>query len=138
MIISLNTKIRICESSVLTILLYAAETWQTNKLQIHCLEVFHQSCLRRILRVEFFNHVRNSEILKRKNQSQIRFLVAIRRLRWFGHVLRMYAGRLPKYLLELHPRNGKRTRGRKRTTWLSCVEEDLEMVTGRVGVDFME
>ena len=114
MIISLNTKIRIRESSVLTILLYAAETWQTNKLQIHRLEV-----------------------LQRTNQSQIRFLVAIRRLRWFGHVLRMDAGRLPKYLLEMHPRNEKRTRGRKRTTWLSCVEEDLEMVTGRVGIDFM-
>lgn len=43
--------------------------------------------------------------------------------------------RLPEYLLEWHPRHGKRTRERKRTTWLSCIEEDLEMVTGRVGID---
>lgn len=45
--------------------------------------------------------------------------------------------RLPKYLLEWHPRHGKKTRGRKRTTWLSC-NEDLEMVTGRVGIDYVQ
>ena len=69
------------ESSVLTILLYTAEAWQTNKLQIHRLEKFHQSCLMKILRVKFFNHVTNSKILQRKSQSQVRLLVAIRRLR---------------------------------------------------------
>lgn len=63
------------ESSVLTILLYSAEAWQTNKLQIHRLEKFHQSCLMKILRVKFFNHVTNSKIL------QVRLLVAIRRSR---------------------------------------------------------
>ena len=82
--ILLKTKIWISESSVLTILLYATENCQTNKLQIHHMEVFHQSCLRRILRVKsFFNHVRNSETLQRTNQSQIRLFVAIRCLRWF-------------------------------------------------------
>ena len=70
------------ESSVLTILLYTAKAWQTNKLQIHRLEKFHQSCLMKILRVKLFNHVTNSKILQRKNHSQIRLLVAIRRLRW--------------------------------------------------------
>ena len=69
------------ESSVLTILLYTAEAWQTNKLQIHRLEKFHQSCLMKILWVKFFNHVTNSKILQRKSQSQVRLLVAIRRLR---------------------------------------------------------
>lgn len=65
--ISLNTKLRIYESAVLTILLYAGETWQTNKQQIQRLEVFHQSCLRRILKVRYFHHVKNSEILRRSN-----------------------------------------------------------------------
>ena len=90
--ISLKPKIRIYESSVLTILLYAAETWETNKLQIHRLEVFYQSSLRRILRVKLFNHMRNSETSQRKNQSEIRLLAAIRRLRWFGHVTAVLAG----------------------------------------------
>ena len=67
--ISLKTKIRIYESSVLTILLYATETWETNKLQIHRLEVFYQSSLRRILRVKLFNHMRNSETLSEISQK---------------------------------------------------------------------
>ena len=85
------------------------ETWQTNKLQIHRLEVFHQSCLRWILRVKLFIHVRNSEILQRTNQSQSKLLMEIKRFRWFRDLPYMDDGRLPKYLLEWHPRHGKRT-----------------------------
>ena len=81
--ISRKKKIRIYESAVLTIMLHAAETWQSNNQQIHRLEVFHQSCLRRILKVKFFHHVRNTDILQRTNQSHIRILVAIIRLRCF-------------------------------------------------------
>ena len=117
---------------------YAMETWQTNKLQIHRLEVFHQSCLRWILRVKLFIHVRNSEILQRTNQSQSKLLMEIKRFRWFRDLSYMDDGRLPKYLLEWHPRHGKRTWGRKRTTWLSCIEEGLEMITGRVGTDYIQ
>ena len=117
---------------------YAMETWQTNKLQIHRLEVFHQSCLRWILRVKLFIHVRNSEILQRTNQSQSKLLMEIKRFRWFRDLSYMDDGRLPKYLLEWHPRHGKRTWGRKRTTWLSCIEEGLEMITGRVGIDYIQ
>ena len=117
---------------------YAMETWQTNKLQIHRLEVFHQSCLRWILRVKLFIHVRNSEILQRTNQSQSKLLMEIKRFRWFRDLSYMDHGRLPKYLLEWHPRHGKRTWGRKRTNWLSCIEEGLEMITGRVGIDYIQ
>ena len=117
---------------------YAMETWQTNKLQIHRLEVFHQSCLRWILRVKLFIHVRNSEILQRTNQSQSKLLMEIKRFRWFRDLSYMDDGRLPKYLLEWHPRHGKRTWGRKRTNWLSCIEEGLEMITGRVGIDYIQ
>ena len=117
---------------------YAMETWQTNKLQIHRLEVFHQSCLRWILRVKLFIHVRNSEILQRTNQSQSKLLMEIKRFRWFRDLPYMDDGRLPKYLLEWHPRHGKRTWGRKRTTWLSCIEEGLEMITERVGIDYIQ
>ena len=116
---------------------YAMETWQTNKLQIHRLEVFHQSCLQWILRVKLFIHVRNSEILQRTNQSQSKLLMEIKRFRWFRDLSYMDDGRLPKYLLERHPRHGKRTWGRKRTTWLSCIE-GLEMITGRVGIDYIQ
>ena len=51
---------------------------------------------------------------------------------------RMDDDRLPKHLLEWHPRHEKRTRGRKRATWLSCSKEDLDMVTGRVGIDYTQ
>ena len=132
--ISLCTKTRIYQSAVLTILMYASEAWQTTKAQIHRLEVFHQTCLRRILRVKYFHHVRNIDILQRTKQQAIRVLLAIKRLSWYGHVVRMNENRLPKYLLDWHPRHGKRSSGRQRVTWLECIEADLELVSGRIGI----
>ena len=88
----------------MTILLYAAETWP--KKVTNTLEVFHKFCLKRILRAKFFNHRKSSNKLQRTNQSQIRLLVTIRRLRWFEIVLRIYYGCLFKYLLEWHTTHG--------------------------------
>ena len=87
--------------------------------------------------MKFFNHVRNSETLQRTNQSQIELLMEIRHFRWFGYVSCMDDGRLTKYLLEWHPGPGKKTRGRKSTTWLNCIEENLEIITGKVGIDYI-
>ena len=49
--IQTNTKIRIYKAAVLTILFYGSEVWNTTKKQHHRPKVFHQSCLRRILRI---------------------------------------------------------------------------------------
>ena len=132
--IKIETKTRIYESAVLTILLYGSETWQTTMKQIHRLEVFHQSCLRRILRIRFFHQIRNVDVLQRIKISSIRVLLAIKRLKWYGHVVRMNNSRLPKYLLDWYPKHGHRSVGRQRTTWIKCVEEDLELLSGRVGI----
>ena len=48
------TKIRIYEAAVVTILLYWAEVWNTTKKQMKRFEVFHQTSLRRILRIRWY------------------------------------------------------------------------------------
>ena len=70
--------------------------------------------LKRILQAKFFNHRKSSNKLQRTNQSQIRLLVTIRRLRWFGLVPRMYYGCLFKYLLEWHTSHAKQLQVRKK------------------------
>ena len=47
-------------------------------------------------------------VLQRTNQSQVKLLMEITCFRWFRYVSYMNDGRLPKYLLEWHPRHGKR------------------------------
>ena len=56
--IQTNTKIRIYKGSVLSILLYGSEVWNTTNKQHHRLEVFHKHCLRRILRIKWFHEER--------------------------------------------------------------------------------
>ncbi len=45
---------------------YGSEAWNTTKAQLKRVEVFHQRCLRRILRIKWFHHVRNEDVLKVK------------------------------------------------------------------------
>ena len=102
-----NTKIRIYFAAVVTILLYGSEVWSTTKKQLHRFEVFHQRCLRRILRIRWFHKVRNVEVLKRAQINPIETYIGANRLRWFGHVSRMPDSRLPKYILNWTPAHDK-------------------------------
>ena len=88
------------------------------------LEVFHQRCLRRILKIRWQQHVKNADVLEKAQVTSLEVMVASMRLRWYGHVVRMPEDRLPKVLLDTKPNYGKRTRGRPRKSWMSCIKED--------------
>ena len=130
-----NTKIRIYKAAVMTILLYGCEVWNTTKAQMKRFEVFHQRCLRRILRVKWFNRVSNVDILNRARINSIETFIAAMRLRWYGHVVRMPDERLPKYLINWTPKHGKRSRGRPRQSWINCVINDAASFTGIRDID---
>ena len=129
------TKIRIYKAAVLTILLYGAEVWNTTKKQMKRFEVFHQTSLRRILRIKWFFHVTNDEVLRRAGIKSVETFIRAARLRWYGHVVRMPDERIPKFLLNWKPNHGKRSRGRPRTNWKACVLEDAARFTGVLKVD---
>ena len=131
-----NTKVRIYKAAVMTILLYGCEVWNTTKAQMKRFEVFHQRCLRRILRIKWFNRVRNAEVLNRARINSMETFISAMRLRWYGHVVRMPDERLPKYLLDWIPMHGKRSRGRPRKSWLSCVKDDAASFTGIEDITF--
>ena len=95
------TKIRIYKAAVITILLYGAEVWNTTKKQMKRFEVFHQTSLRRILKIKWFFHVSNEEVLKRAEIKSIQTFISAAGLRWYGHVARMPDERLPKFILKV-------------------------------------
>ena len=49
--LSTNTKVRIFNTNVKTVLLYGTKTWRTTKVIIQKIQVFINSCLRKILRI---------------------------------------------------------------------------------------
>ena len=101
-------------------------------------EVFHQRRLRKILRIRWSHFVTNDEVLNRARIKNINTLISAARLRWLGHVVRMPEDRVPHYLLDWKPTHGKRSRGRPRTNWRSCVLEDAASFIGRTNITMEE
>ena len=83
-------------------------------------------CLRTILGVHLMDKIRNEEIRQRLNiPSTICEEIIKRRLKWFGHVLRMPHHRLPYQALQ----NGRRPRGRPPKRWKDQVQYDVGLST---------
>ena len=53
------------EQCILSVLLYAAESWKVTKGICHMLEVFQNKCLRRILHIFWPNKITNAELHER-------------------------------------------------------------------------
>ncbi|VDP49603.1 unnamed protein product [Schistosoma margrebowiei] len=66
--LSTNTKVRIFNTNVKTVLLYGAETWRTTKAIIQKIHVFINSCLRKILRIHWPDTISNNPLWERTNQ----------------------------------------------------------------------
>jgi hypothetical protein len=98
---------------IISTLLHSAETWATNLIEERQLDAFDNRCLCHILWVRWFHHVRNTDI-HRTNQQATSLLLKVRRLRWYGHVVRIDEDRLPKRLSRTGWRQKeKRTKGLK-------------------------
>ncbi|VDP27808.1 unnamed protein product [Schistosoma margrebowiei] len=58
--LSTNTKVRIFNTNVKTVLLYGAETWRTTKAIIQKIQMFINSCLSKILRTRWSDTTSNN------------------------------------------------------------------------------
>ena len=78
------------------VLLYASESWVTYRKQVNKLEAFHICSLQRMMSLTWQNRVLHGHILQRTNTTSIEAMIVQRRLRWAGHVIRIWEDRLPK------------------------------------------
>ena len=126
--INLDTKMKFYNACVLSTLLYAAESWSLTERQEARLDAFDMRCQRKILRIVWSQHIPNIRIRSMTKQPQLTNILRKRRLKWFGHVLRMDKDRAPKMLYLWKPTHGKRRRGRPRTTWRDVIQRDLTLL----------
>ena len=71
------------------------------------------------------DHVTNMEVLSRTGQRRLQDIVAERRLRMAGHIIRMPPGRPANHAILWTTRGSGRRRGRPTKTWRSTFKEDL-------------
>ena len=122
--ISLKTKVRLFNSTVMTIVLYSSETWKGLKEIENRLRVFESNCLRKIMNIKWYEHVSEEEVRVRSGQQSVIQKLRTQRWRYYGHVLRMGDERLPKQVLSWTP-EGSRRPGRPKDTWRRTIQRDM-------------
>ena len=105
--------------------MYGSETWKMTRGDEKRLNTFLHKALRRILKIRWPMKVSNEEIRRRVSLATISEMVAHRRWRWIGHVLRRENNSIPRVALTWTP-DGRRKRGRPRETWRRTVERERE------------
>ena len=87
--LSLQTKIRLYNSLVISVLLYGSETRILLKADERRLVAFHMNCQRRILGIRWFNFVTNASVTSQTGEEGLAIRICRRRLSIFGHVRRL-------------------------------------------------
>jgi len=99
--LSLQTKIRLYNALVISVLLYGSETWTLLKADERRLEAFHVNCQRRILGIRWFHFVTNASVTSQTGEEGLAIRICRRRLSIFGHVRRLPEATPPHSALRL-------------------------------------
>lgn len=130
--ISQRTKIRIFNSNVKSVLLYASETWCVSAENTQRLQVFINRCLRYIIRAWWpHNWISNADLHRRCHQQPIQTEIRQRKWGWVGHTLRRGGNEICKQALEWNPA-GHRSRGRPRGSWRRSLNKEIKEVDGNL------
>ena len=124
-------KLRILKSNVQSVL-YAAVTWRTTDTYTQKVQAFINSCLRRILRIQWPDTISNKNLWQETGTSPIGLEIKKRCWNWIGHTLRKPTNNVTRQALRWNPQ-GKRKRERPRNTWRRDLEVDIGMAL--LGID---
>ncbi|VDO55718.1 unnamed protein product [Schistosoma margrebowiei] len=123
--LSTNIKVRIFNNNVKAVLLYGAETWRTTTTTIKKVQVFINSCLRKILNIHWPDTISNSLLWERTNQLLAEEEIRKRRWKWIGHKLRKSSSCIARQA-QTWSREGKRKRGRPKNTLRRIIQADMK------------
>ena len=132
--LSIETKRNVYKATVISALLYGAETWTTKVRSLKCLSGFHNRCVRTIMGVSKYQ-----QWMERISSRLLAAAVGIEEtmadilmkhcLRWLGHLARMESHRLPKQLLFGELQKKRPSHGTKRR-WRDVAAADVRAVAG--------
>ena len=125
--ITLQVKIQLLQACVMTVLLYAAETWTLKKQDESKLLAFEMRCYRRLMNIKWQDMRRNEDIRKEIGREvTVVDITKHRKLQLFGHICRMDDTRLLK-TLTFGIVEGTRPPGRPPRRWTDDITEWTSM-----------
>ncbi|VDP17160.1 unnamed protein product [Schistosoma margrebowiei] len=125
--LSTNIKVRIFNTNVKAVLLYGAETWRTTTTTIKKIQVFINSCLRKILNIHWPDTISNSLLWERTNQLPAEEEIRKRLWKWIGHTLGKSSNCITRQALTWNP-EGKWKSGRSKNTLRQIIEADMKRI----------
>ena len=121
---NISSKIRLMRSLVISIFLYACETWTLTAELEKKIQTTEMRCFRRLLGISYRDHDTNKKVGNRIRQAlgpyeDLLTTVKKRKLRWYGHKTRSTG--LAKIILQGTVQGGRR-RGRQKKRWEDVTE----------------
>ena len=91
--IALSSKIRLMHSLVMSIFMYACESWTLTADTERRIQAMEMRCLRKLLGITYRDHISNEEVRNRIRhaigpQEDLLTTVKRRKLKWYGHITR--------------------------------------------------
>ena len=114
--LSQKAKLSIYRSIFIPTLTYGHEGWIMTKRTRSRIQVVKMDFLRKVAGVSLRDRVRSSAIREGLGVEPLLICIERSQLRWFGHLVRMPPGRIPREVFQARPA-GRRPRGRPRTRW---------------------
>jgi Reverse transcriptase (RNA-dependent DNA polymerase) len=124
-----KAKFELYKTLIRPVAIYGSESWNTTDEDEYRLGVFERRVLRTILGPKKISdgqyQVRfNHELYQVFREPDIVATVRLRRLAWAGHVVRREEDRPVQQTLRGEFRDGTRTRGRPKNSWMDAVDKD--------------
>ncbi|VDO51240.1 unnamed protein product [Schistosoma margrebowiei] len=107
--------------------MYTAETRRTTTNISKHVQVFINSCLRRILNIHWPDTIINNLLWERTNQLPAEEEIRKRRWKWIRHTLRKSSNCITRQTLTWNP-EGKRKRERRKYTLRREIEADMKRI----------
>ena len=123
--ISISTKVKLFNTTCVTILLYGCESWVISQDMENKINAFATSCYRVMLNIKRIDHVLNNTVYSMTNTVPLIHLVRHRQLKFLGHILRMSKEEPARRYALYIPTIGKRRPGRPHTSYLNYVQRLL-------------
>ena len=123
--ITLRSKIRLLRSLVISIFLYACESWTLTADLQRRIQAMEMRCYRRLLNISYTEHITNEEVRNRIERvigpyEDLLTTVKRRKLKWYGHVSR--SSGLSKTIMQGTVKGGRR-RGGQRKRWEDNIKD---------------
>ena len=128
--ISLETKLRVYQASVLSVLLNNPECWKISTSLCSRLSAFDMQAQRTITNTKWFEYKTNIEVRTLTNRQPIQRYIDQGRLRWFDHLLRSPPNHpaLAIYIFNPRAAGWSRPRGPPRTRLTDVLGKDLKQL----------